>query len=197
MEHRLVKCKEAGRDGAELFCQVVFSDDHDLGVRTWRDRPLQCRKSRQRSRTCRPAGQQLQGLFRLFAIALLVGESVQPQQCDGGHGISRGSGRILKRFAPRAQHSQNLLGTACRSVEKSAGHGVKETLHHLVHDALREVEIAQVRGGLIGIEAGDRGEGIVVQQSRDQTPFGGRIGIGDHVLQALLRLPRFGEHAVQ
>ena len=110
-------------------------------------------------------GQHLQRLLRFLAIALLVGESVQPQQRDGSHGISRGSGRILKRLAPRAQHSQGFLGSAGGGVEKAAGHGVKEALDHLVRDALREIEIAEVGGGLVGIEAGDRGEGVIVQQA--------------------------------
>ncbi len=108
-----------------------------------------------------------------------------------------GVGRILKRFPPRPQHSQNFLGSACGGVEKSARYGVKEALHHLVDDALCEIEIAQVSGGLIGIEAGDCGEGIIVEQARNQPPLSGRVGIGEHMLQTLLRLPGFGEDAVQ
>ena len=75
--------------------------------------------------------------------------------------------------------------------------GIEEAIDHFVDDALREIEITEVSGGLVGIKAGDRGEGVVIEQARDRAPLGGGIGIGHHVPQALFRLPRFGEDAVQ
>ncbi len=67
----------------------------------------------------------------------------------------------------------------------------------LSRDALREIEIAEVGGDFVSVEAGDGGEGVVVEQAGNLAPLGGRVGICNYMQQALLRMPRFGENAIQ
>ena len=62
---------------------------------------------------------------------------------------------------------------------------------------LREVEVADRAGDFVGVEAGERGEGVVVEQAANETLLGCGIGVGDHVRQAALLVPRLGQNAVE
>ena len=99
----------------KLVRQTIVANDDDLGMglrEMHGGDPIGGGKDPELSGK---AGQQLQRLLRFLAIARLVGESVQPKQRDGSHGISRGRGRILKRLAARAQHSQIVFLSPSRA----------------------------------------------------------------------------------
>ena len=90
--------------------------------------------------------------------------------------------------------SERLCMIAARgSVEEAAGVRVEEAVDHRVGDLLREIEIAEIGGGLVGVETGDGGECVVVEQSGTASRRGFRVGVGDDVQQSVIGIPCFGQ----
>ena len=69
-------------------------------------------------------------------------------------------------------------------IKKTTAGLVVKTADHRNGNFLGKVEITQVGGGLIGIQTGDYGEGVIIEHAGNLPPGCLRIGIGNHVLQA-------------
>ena len=124
---------------------------------------------------------------------------MQAQQRDRGAGISRGRRRILKWLASSRQSTQlQLLFQRCFGVEEAAVQSSSpKRRNHLVGDALRKVEIAHRAGDFVGVETGESGERVIIEQAAHVALAGLRIGVGDHVRQAALVVPRLSQNAVE
>src|SRR5207244_4980885 len=107
----------------------------------------------------------LASLVGFVTIAWLVGVSVHPQQSDRRDRIAGRSGRILKRLAAGAEHAEWPAVAIRRNfrIEETAGNRIEESLDHGIHNAAREIEITQVAGRLIGIEAGACGKRVIIE----------------------------------
>src|SRR5205085_3431366 len=117
-------------------------------------------------------------------------------------GVAGRGGRILERLAARDQGAERGF-TLCiasrefgqRGIEEAAVLAVLEAREHGISDLLREAEVAQVRGGLIGVEAGDGGEAIVIEQTTRGARRGLRVRVGDDVTErAALGVPSFSQN---
>src|SRR5258708_21567079 len=108
----------------------------------------QCEGRGKHSMFLRGSGEDLKGSFGLVAIGGFAGICVQPRQGNRCRGIARGSGRILKRFAARAQNAECVLlfyvfsQRGPPSVEKATRLGVEETRDHRIRNRPRETVIA-------------------------------------------------------
>src|SRR5213593_2592747 len=96
------------------------------------------------------SSQEFQRPLGFLTIGWLVAVGMKPQQGDSSDGIPGRGGRILKWFTARSQHAHRFLFAVRRvsGVKKSAGDGIEHAVNHLVGDALRKVEVAEVGGGL-------------------------------------------------
>src|SRR5690348_18140435 len=59
------------------------------------------------------------------------------------------------------------------------------------------MKVAEVGGSFVGVQAGQRGEGIIVEQAGNTRFFRAGFRVGDHVLQASLVIPALREDAVE
>ncbi len=145
------------------------------------------------SKLLRHAGKSFQRLLRFVSILAIARVVMQSQQRNRRHGISRRRGRILQRLAASGEHAQTLALGSRFGVEKPSRNRIEETRDHRIGDSPREFEVAEVGSRLIGIEAGNRGRGIIVEQTGNLTMPGLRIGVSNHMQQSCGsgRLARF------
>ena len=211
MHHRLAQRERSDRGGVEFVRLLAAADNHDLRVRRAEQASGDAVGAGEDPVLLRHAGEDLQRPLRFLAIALVMGVGVQPQQRDGGGGVAGRRGRILEGLAPgrkradlrRSSGAPPLAGFAKGGdfdfsyIEESAAGLVIEPLDHGIADAAGKVEVAERGRGFIGIETGNRGEGVIIQQAGDVAMLRLRVGVGDDVFKPGLRLPRFCQNAVQ
>src|SRR5712692_6952823 len=127
----------------------------------------------------RQSGKNFDRLVRVVAITQFVGVRKKAQERNGCNGVAGRSGRVLKWLAARAQYAECFVlpASGLLGVEEAARNGIEKTVHHRIRNAPREVEVAEVGGGFIRVQAGDRSECIIVEQARNLAPAGLRIRI--------------------
>src|SRR6266851_6181758 len=116
----------------------------------------------------RQSGKNFDRLLRFVSITPVVRVRKESQQRDCRNGVAGRSGRVLKWLTARAQYAECFVlpASGLLGVEEAARNGIEKTAYHRIRDAPREVVVAEVGRGLIRIQAGDRGECIIVEQSR-------------------------------
>ena len=149
----------------EFGSRVVRTDDHNLRMRAREpDRGASVGAGID-AKLLDGAGKNLQGVFGFVAIAGVVGVRVKAHHQDGSRGISRGRRRILKRFATNDKRAESDLLGCGFCVEEAAGGGVAELRNRGIADLSCEAEVAEIAGGFVGVEACERGEDVVVEQT--------------------------------
>src|SRR5215470_12940832 len=95
----------------------------------------------------------------------------------------------------RGKHAESVMIRVGR-IKEAAGNRIEEAFDHDVGNLFGKVEVGQIGGCFVGIEAGDGSERIIVEQSGDTAVHGVGIGVGDDVYEATFRLPGVGKNAV-
>ena len=113
------------------------------------------------------AGEYLQRFSREFAVTVFVGQSVKPEHHNRGDGIAGRSWRILEWLAPGGECADSGRAVIAGHIEEAAVLLVVEMGNHEVGDRFAEAKIAEVGGAFIRLEAGECGEGVVVEQARN------------------------------
>ena len=126
----------------------------------------------------------------------LVGVGVQTQQRDSSRRICRGRGRILKGLAPCGQRAEPIL-IAGFSIEEAPRGRVVKALNHGIANFAGCFEVAQVSGGLVGIQRSGNHVGVVIEHAWDMAYFSFRVRVGNHMPQSLFGIPGLRQHAVQ
>ena len=82
-------------------------------------------------------------------------------------------------------------------VEESPAVGIAEAVDHFVAMRLRKVEVAHRAGDFVSVEAGERGESVIVEQAANEALLGCGIGVGDDMRKSALVIPGLGQNAVE
>ena len=90
-------------------------------------------------------------------VPRVAGVAVKTQENNGGHRISRRSRRILKRLAPRRPAPPEALIPAELLRRRKIRPRSRQRNFPIIMSPilLREVEVAEIPGGLVGVEAGE------------------------------------------
>ncbi len=110
-------------------------------------------------------------------------------------GLPAGVGESCSGLRRVASTPRLLPSAGGFAVEEASGSWVEEAGNHGVGNGARELEVAEIGRGFVGVEACQRGEGIILEHAGNVAVLGFRIGIGDHVQKlGAARLAISGSH---
>ncbi len=108
---------------------------------------------------------------------------MEAQQCQRRGGVAGGSGRILERLSPRGQRSGRIRRRCAVEIEEAAAALIVEAGDHARGNLPGAGEVAQIAGRLVGIQAGQHGEGVVVEHA-GRPLAGAAFRVGDDMEQS-------------